>query len=36
MGLVIFIIILIKQNRVQIDDQKIDLKQFQIAENTEK
>jgi len=36
LGLVIFIIILIKQNKVQTDDQKIDLKQFQIAENIEK
>ncbi|HKK83420.1 MAG TPA: TRAP transporter fused permease subunit [Atribacterota bacterium] len=35
-GLVIFIIILIKQNRLQTDDQKIGLEQFQIAENTEK
>ncbi|MFW6148679.1 MAG: TRAP transporter large permease subunit, partial [Atribacterota bacterium] len=35
-GLIVFIIILIKQNRVQTSDQKIDLKQFQIAENIEK
>jgi len=35
-GLFIFIIILIKQNRVQMDEQKFNLKQFQIAENIEK